>query len=208
MLTDDEGARPKQTPNVKRILGYQRTFAHYLADEEAQIAQSGGTSASQPTPSLPRSSSLRTSTQKSTNTPTKMGPPPLPRPGSSSAQSPIVKQESSSEDFHRTDSHPQAAASSPSGAVDQIPKTPFDDNVLLKSHVPKPPSDKVMAALLAEPPLSYNAARAKPSSLGHPPVFFCTICGYWGKIKCKKCGERTCGLMECYAAHDGTCPGW
>src|ERR1700722_8007754 len=31
----------KITPNVRRILMYQWTFAHYLVDEEAQLSQSG-----------------------------------------------------------------------------------------------------------------------------------------------------------------------
>src|SRR5271155_3646829 len=53
------------------------------------------------------------------------------------------------------------------------------------------PSARVMEALLTEPPLTYNAARAKPVEDGTPVRYFCAICGYWGKVKCRKCGEQT-----------------
>jgi zinc finger HIT domain-containing protein 1 len=80
-------------------------------------------------------------------------------------------------------------------------KTPHDNDHLLKSYIPLPPSDRLMAALLAEPPLRYHAARAAPSAAAKPARRFCTICGYWGKIRCKNCGVRTCGL-ECYKVHE------
>lgn len=80
-----------------------------------------------------------------------------------------------------------------------------DDEPLLKSQVPSAPSEEVMEALLSGPPLSYNAARAAPPPLGKPQRHFCEICGYWGTIKCMKCGARVCGL-ECKGAHDdGRC---
>lgn len=188
------------TVNVRRILMYQRTFAHYLADEEAQLAQSGGQSTTYNGPPQ-RGGAAKAAGQKQVNTPTKMGPPPPPsEPGPTS--SPSVKQERpSTEDRDRL---PKSLG----GAVDQLPITPYDNDPLLKSNVPKPPSERVMAALLAEPPLSYNAARARPSTLGQPQRTFCAICGYWGKIRCKKCGERTCGLMECYQLHDKDCQAW
>lgn len=80
-------------------------------------------------------------------------------------------------------------------------KTSYDNDPLLKSHLPRPPTDRLMAALLAEPPLTYNSARARPSASGKPARYFCTICGYWGKIKCRNCGVRTCGL-DCYKVHE------
>jgi zinc finger HIT domain-containing protein 1 len=61
-----------------------------------------------------------------------------------------------------------------------------------------------MAALVSGPPLSYNGARAGPP-VGKPQRRFCEICGYWGTIKCIKCGARVCGL-ECTKTHsDGRC---
>ena len=79
-----------------------------------------------------------------------------------------------------------------------------EDEPLLKIHLPSAPSDAVLEALVSGPPLSYNGARAAPST-GRPQRHFCEICGYWGTIKCMKCGIRVCGL-ECKNAHaDGRC---
>ena len=84
-------------------------------------------------------------------------------------------------------------------------KDPLDDEPLLQSQVPSAPSEEVIEALLSGPPLSYNAARAAPPPPGKPQRHFCEICGYWGTIKCLKCGARVCGL-ECKGAHDdGRC---
>ena len=81
---------------------------------------------------------------------------------------------------------------------------PEGDEPLLKTYIPSAPSPEVIEALLAGPPLSYNAARALPDT-GKPRRYFCEICGYWGTIKCLKCGARVCGL-ECKTTHDeGRC---
>ena len=105
------------------------------------------------------------------------------------------------------------------------PAAPYDpaldrDPLLRTRDLPKMPSERVMQALVAEPPLSYNAARAKPldrpastsmhtgssAGLAKPQRWFCAMCGYWGKLRCKRgCGERVCGLMECWRAHEGVC---
>jgi zinc finger HIT domain-containing protein 1 len=75
---------------------------------------------------------------------------------------------------------------------------------LLKTYIPAAPSEAEMEALTSAPPLSYNQARAAPS-VGKPQRFFCEICGYWGSIRCMKCGARVCGL-ECKGAHEeGRC---
>lgn len=75
---------------------------------------------------------------------------------------------------------------------------------LLKTYIPAAPSEVVMEALTSAPPLSYNQARAAPS-VGKPRRFFCEVCGYWGSIRCMKCGARVCGL-ECKGAHEeGRC---
>lgn len=100
----------------------------------------------------------------------------------------------------------------------------LDKDPLLRTRdLPKMPSDRVMQALLAEPPLSYTAARAKPldgaevstfakirtgsnALVAKPPRWFCAVCGYWGKVRCKRgCGERVCGLLECWRGHEGVC---
>ncbi|EHY58011.1 hypothetical protein ABEF92_003065 [Exophiala dermatitidis] len=117
---------------------------------------------------------------------------------------------------------PQEVLSVASAAAETEPSTydpALDCDPLLRTRdVPKMPSERVMQALLAEPPLSYTAARAKPLEDGggsagsglllpKPPRWFCAICGYWGKSRCKYgCGERVCGLLECWRAHEGVCP--
>ncbi|KAG9793292.1 hypothetical protein ABEF93_001419 [Exophiala dermatitidis] len=117
---------------------------------------------------------------------------------------------------------PQEVSSVASAAAETEPTTydsALDRDPLLRTRdVPKMPSERVMQALLAEPPLSYTAARAKPQEDGggsaasglllpKPPRWFCAVCGYWGKLRCKYgCGERVCGLLECWRAHEGVCP--
>jgi zinc finger HIT domain-containing protein 1 len=63
------------------------------------------------------------------------------------------------------------------------------------------PSERIMDRLLAEPALSYNASRARPPISTQLPRAFCCMCGYWGKIRCKSCHLRTCGL-DCYKVHE------
>ncbi|KAI9760814.1 MAG: hypothetical protein M4579_001444 [Chaenotheca gracillima] len=76
-----------------------------------------------------------------------------------------------------------------------------DNHPLLKPYVPVMPPKEILDELLSAPPLSYAAARASPSSSGLPQRHFCEICGYWGRVKCVKCGARVCGL-DCKRAHD------
>ena len=80
-------------------------------------------------------------------------------------------------------------------------KSEYDNDPLLRSSAPPVPSDRIMQRLLAEPPLSYNASRSKPQASGPPGRYFCCMCGYWGKIRCKSCHVRTCSLA-CYKVHE------
>ena len=93
--------------------------------------------------------------------------------------------------------------------IERSDAAPVDDPLanepLLKSYVPQAPSAKVMDALTSAPPLSYNASLAVITDARKPQRHFCEICGYWGLIKCMKCGARVCGL-ECKTTHDeGSC---
>ena len=82
---------------------------------------------------------------------------------------------------------------------------PLEADPLLRTYVPSAPSDEVMQALVTAPPLSYNAARATLPNPERPQRHFCEICGYWGNIKCLRCGARVCGL-DCKGTHDeGRC---
>lgn len=80
---------------------------------------------------------------------------------------------------------------------------PGDDDILLMSRVPEVPTDKELRNLLAQPPLPYLEA------LGHvdetyPKRAFCEVCGYWGRVRCVKCGTRVCAL-ECLETHREEC---
>ncbi|KAI9795801.1 MAG: hypothetical protein M1833_006822 [Piccolia ochrophora] len=77
---------------------------------------------------------------------------------------------------------------------------------LLKSYIPPIPPPSLLEELTTAPPLPYAAARAGPSTLPSPSRrHFCEICGYWGRVRCMKCGARVCGL-ECKGVHEeGRC---
>ena len=47
----------------------------------------------------------------------------------------------------------------------------------------------------------YRDAAVKPGV--YPPRTFCSVCGYWGKYGCMKCGDRYCG-EACAETHRGT----
>ncbi|GJP96002.1 hypothetical protein AnigIFM63604_006964 [Aspergillus niger] len=83
----------------------------------------------------------------------------------------------------------------------ELIKSEYDNDPLLKSYIPSAPSERIMQALLSEPPLTYHASRAGPPIARKSPRYFCCMCGYWGKIRCKNCHLRTCGL-GCYKVHE------
>ncbi|KAG5986045.1 hypothetical protein E4U54_005652 [Claviceps lovelessii] len=80
---------------------------------------------------------------------------------------------------------------------------PGDHDVLLMSRVPQVPTDEELRKLLSQPPLPYLEA------LGHvdetyPRRVFCEVCGYWGRVRCLKCGTRVCAL-DCLETHREEC---
>lgn len=85
------------------------------------------------------------------------------------------------------------------------PPHPGDENPLLASRVPDPPTDAELRALLSHPPLTYLEARGTyDDSSGPPPRVFCEVCGYWGRVRCMKCGTRVCAL-DCLETHREEC---
>lgn len=38
----------------------------------------------------------------------------------------------------------------------------------------------------------------------YPPRYFCEVCGYWGRVRCTKCGARVCAL-DCLEVHREEC---
>ncbi|KAL8698315.1 MAG: hypothetical protein Q9224_001904 [Gallowayella concinna] len=175
------GSRTKTTPNVRRILMSQKTFANHLADEEAALAsqEQQVTSAAPRTPAPALSRKASAGRRLSTAAPEPSSPGEI---------------QLGTDKRHASFQTPEEPESEDPGSHD----------LLLRSYIPKMPSPAVMEALLAGPPLSYNAARSAPP-IGKPPRHFCELCGYWGSVKCMKCGARVCGL-DCKNAHDeGRC---
>ncbi|KAL9055670.1 MAG: hypothetical protein Q9162_003396 [Coniocarpon cinnabarinum] len=167
------GLRNHMTPGVRKILLSQKTFANHLADEEAAIALREEEAAARQT--------AKPASAKSKKAPT--------------ARHSI----SDVNDVEMVDV-PQD-----SSVMEHANEVPSADTVhpLLRVNMPKMPSREEIETLLATPPLSYNAARAAPSSSTAPPRQFCEICGYWGRVRCMKCGGRVCGL-DCQRQHEDT----
>ncbi len=74
---------------------------------------------------------------------------------------------------------------------------------LLQSRIPPVPTDAELTALLTARPLTYPEARAGWSGR-YPVRVYCEMCGYWGRVKCMKCGTRVCAL-DCLEAHREEC---
>lgn len=269
-----EKAGKKMTPNVRRILTYQRGFAHYLADEEANnpggmhyqmpnLASGMGppptpAAALTPTPDArsQRNTSKEDGRRKSgtartraitneTSVPSPSTPAPQPgrrkrgRPSSRATlnveaiespapteQEPHVKSEDTDTPMvdvganadsenapldpskSQTQPQPQPDHEPASAQPDYPPEWDLDPLLAtMRDDVPRMPSEKIMQLLMSEPPLTYNAARATPlePEKQRPTRHFCGVCGYWGRVKCKKCEEWTCGIMECWRGHEAVC---
>lgn len=168
------GARAGKTTNTKKILASGKTFAHYLDDEEAEIARTGRRDGDlevvQPAIQQQRASKTPIARRKLgedssvSNSPTPSVPPSMQ----------IVQ---------------------PSDAMD-IDGDADDENV------PPLPTQAEIETLLSVPPLTYNQARtAPPPPSAPPPRKFCEVCGYFGRVKCMKCGAMTCSVM-CKDTHD------
>ncbi|KAK2766269.1 hypothetical protein FQN54_007786 [Arachnomyces sp. PD_36] len=177
---ESRGTRGKITSNVRRILMSQKTFRNYLDDEEAALAQG------QPTPSTQRPSNAKAA---------------KPVPGATTTSSTLSTPQPATTTTSTTPTQPEQSQSQPQGLI----TSEFDNDPLLRSYIPSAPSERIMQALLSEPPLSYNASRAGPPTVEGSGTSrqFCSICGYWGGIRCRKCHSRTCGL-DCYKVHEET----
>lgn len=189
------GTGGKLTTNVRRILQSEKTFKHHLDDEEARLGMRTGTHTQ--APPLVVSGRSRTAGLKRGSTSGLMGPPALP--------SPTIAPHAAEDDVAMTDA-PAISSSRLQETTKPVNMTDRDANEpLLQIHVPSLPTPEEFEALVSAPPLSYNAARAAPPPTTAPPQRkFCEMCGYWGRVKCLKCGQRVCGL-ECKEAHDLDC---
>lgn len=84
------------------------------------------------------------------------------------------------------------------------PAHPGDSDKLLISRIPKMPTQEEINKLVSAPPLSYEDAKGTVEGEGRPVRVFCEVCGYWGRVRCVRCGGRVCAL-ECLDVHKEEC---
>ena len=191
-------ARVGKTANTKKILASGKTFAHYLDDEEAEIARTGKRDgdvemqAYLPIPPPPPQQQQQAQQQQQQR-PSKT---PIAR------RKPVQTEEKNSPaPTNAAPRNPSTPALSDAMEVDHAADSD-GDNDDGNDPIPPLPSQSEIEALLNAPPLSYNQARSAPPPSGVPPPRkFCEICGHWGRVKCMKCGNWTCSVL-CKDAHD------
>ncbi|KAG4443693.1 hypothetical protein IFR05_000782 [Cadophora sp. M221] len=204
----------KVTSGVRKILQSQKTFANYLSDFEA-LAQNPS---AVPAPSQPASTPVRlvpraapgtavphltskgTRSHKKKDPNAVAAPTPLRKVSTVSTPAPI-KAEPSTKDTPMPDAPVLSQGNS------TLPKPhPGDKDALLVSRIPGMPSQEEIEKLLAAPPMTYNQARGPwvEEDMRKPVRQFCEICGYWGRVKCMRCGGKVCAL-ECLNTHQQDC---
>lgn len=176
-----------KTSNTKKILGSGKVFAHYLDDEEAEIARTGGRG--DDVGVVAAAAVASASTQRASKTPiARRKSSQLQKEASTGSPAPSLAKETST--FSQTAVPPDVMA------IDGDQDGEADESI------PPLPTQAEMEALLNAPPLTYNQARsAPPPASAPPPRKFCEICGYWGRVRCMKCGNMTCSVV-CKDAHD------
>ncbi|RHZ52236.1 hypothetical protein CDV55_103253 [Aspergillus turcosus] len=199
------GTRGKTTSNVRRILQSQKTFRNYLDDEEAALAQAAQSTIQRPSISKITKPSRRSltpaATPKSDSSKRKQSTVPPSRASRASTTPAEASTNATATPPNTDEDKKQPSPETEPENQNRLIKSEHDSDPLLKSYIPSAPSERIMQALLAEPPLTYNAARAGPPLTAKTPRHFCCMCGYWGKIRCKNCHVRTCGLA-CYKVHE------
>ncbi|XXG94455.1 hypothetical protein Hte_000712 [Hypoxylon texense] len=244
---DNKGVK-KHTPNVRKILQSQKTFANHLDDFHAlppqdrlapvpaaaaasapsaattsQADRAGGGSA-RPTRALRGGEKEKEQPQKN-----KKKARSSSRSASISKATPLVKQEDNDVEMldapaPENEQAPPAAESNDSSSTNKRrseilapysrpgypPTHARDGDPLLTSRVPPLPTDEELRALFRAPPLTYTEARGRWTNDGddnnkrYPPRAFCDVCGYWGRVRCMKCGVRVCAL-DCLETHREEC---
>ncbi|KAH8845109.1 hypothetical protein MCOR27_007091 [Pyricularia oryzae] len=216
--TGGSRASNKHTPNVRKILMSQKTFANHVSDYEAlQGSAEATSSAATPRPSQPHTPAASTpapTTRTGSSTNKKKKPahaPPQPPPPPAAADV---------DDVDMADAPPlqdDRTILPPYAGRTPAPHR-LDDDPLLRSHVPKVPTDNDLRPLLLAPPMPYPELMARASAAEgdneddddslarrrYPMRVFCSVCGYWGKVRCIKCNTRVCAL-DCLEVHREEC---
>ncbi|KAH7326502.1 hypothetical protein B0I35DRAFT_422906 [Stachybotrys elegans] len=177
-------AQSKHTPNVRKILQSQKTFTNYLDDYLAMQALNDTSMNPVARPSGPSNASKRQA------------------PGKKEAAAAATdKQPAKSQDVQMIDTN--AAPILPPPYNPPPASHPGDDDPLLASRVPELPTDEELRQLLSHPPLAYVEASGTWEEK-YPMRVFCEVCGYWGRVRCMKCGTRLCAL-DCLDTHREEC---
>lgn len=186
------------TPGVRKILTSNKTFANHLADEEAALAQNPHPYAQPPPPppaapqnppSLATAAPGTKSTRRTKRHSLQPQPPP-PQPDDNDNDD----DDDNAMDIDLPPTLQQPRPTDPTGN---------EANHLLTTGLPNPPTEAEIQALLSAPPLSYSAAAAALSASTAPGRRFCEVCGYWGRVRCMRCGVKLCG-GECGGVHADT----
>lgn len=221
------GGGGRYTPNVRRILQSQKTFANHLDDYLALGGPDGAAADAALSASVATGGSSRSAAAAATAAITRTRTGGTATPAQQQAQkkaatdaSAAKKQQGAEgdEDVEMTDA--ASAAADPTAGDEPRstilrsytgltpPALSGDEDPVLASRVPPLPSDAELRALLAAPPLSYLEARAGAAASSAPSPYptrvFCEVCGYWGRVRCMKCGTRVCAL-ECLETHREEC---
>lgn len=174
-------ARAGRTANTKKILASGKIFAHYLDDEEAEIARTGKRDGDLEVqvPAQQRASKTPIARRKASED-SSLGGTPVP---SLSTQTNATGLNQAT-----------AMGGSQSGNLSNLESG--------EEGIPSLPTEAELEALINAPPLTFNQARsAPPLQDAPPPRRFCEVCGYFGRAKCMKCGAMTCSVM-CKDMHD------
>lgn len=207
----------KVTPSVKKILQSQKTFINHLSDYEAHLAIAGSAPVPLPilssAPAIPRaapgSASLHlTSTGKRSHKkkiPGAIPPTPL-RHAVSASQLPLPPTPTQTPAHKILETLLPPIPPLAAGTCKVPDPHPGDTDPLLVSRIPHMPTQAEIEKLLAMPPLSYAEARGPwvEEDRRKPVRVFCEVCGYWGRVRCGRCGGRVCAL-ECLSVHKEEC---
>ena len=191
---------------MRKILQSNKTFANHLDDFEAMQALAENNPLVNQSivrePSVKQNAGRRKqSGSRASSATARSTPRPQAQKESPPSDGPPVLALLEKEDVKMED-----ATSEASRPAMKLPEGVGDVEMLLKPRVPEMPSDADLRALLAAPPLSYSQARGDwdEEDRRYPARAFCSVCGYWGRVKCVKCGTRVCAL-GCLEVHREEC---
>lgn len=125
------------------------------------------------------------------------------RPSNSRRDTPSSSKPPQKDDIAMADADADAPTVLPESSRTSPPSHPGDNDPLLMSRVPDTPSDEELRRLLSHAPLNYGEVTSHRDNK-YPVRSFCEVCGYWGRVRCMKCGTRVCAL-DCLEAHKEEC---